>query len=62
MQRRMRFRMIVFICFIVAMMAVFDAIDICIMLRNGIDLDYFRMVHPGGGVGDMLRAEAEKEN
>ena len=44
-----------------AMMAVFDAIDICIMLRNGIDLDYFRIVHPGGGVGDMLRTAAEKK-
>ncbi len=38
-----------------AMMALFDAIQICVMLRNGIDLDYFRMVHPGGGVGAMLR-------
>ena len=38
-----------------AMMALFDAIQICVMLRNGIDLNYFRMVHPGGGVGAMLR-------
>ena len=40
-----------------AMMSVFDAIHICIMLRNGIDLDYFRMVHPGGGVGAMMDAQ-----
>ena len=38
-----------------AMMALFDAIQICVMLRNGIGLDYFRTVHPGGGVGAMLR-------
>ena len=45
-----------------AMMAVFDAIDLCIMQHNGIDLDYFRMVHPGGGVGDMLRRSCEPIN
>lgn len=40
-------------------LALFDAIDICCMLRNGIDLDYFRAVHPGGGVGAMLQEQAK---
>lgn len=39
---------------VTAVFTLFDAISIAIMLNNGIDADYFRMVHPGGGVGEML--------
>jgi Predicted sugar phosphate isomerase involved in capsule formation len=40
---------------VTAVFALFDAISIAIMLHNGIDQNYFKMVHPGGGVGDMLK-------
>jgi Predicted sugar phosphate isomerase involved in capsule formation len=40
---------------VTSVFALFDAISIAIMLYNGIDADYFRMVHPGGGVGEMLK-------
>ena len=40
---------------VTAVFVLFDAISIAIMLYNGIDTDYFRMVHPGGGVGEMLK-------
>ena len=40
---------------VTAVFALFDAISIAIMLCNGIDQNYFKMVHPGGGVGDMLK-------
>ena len=40
---------------VTAVFALFDAISIAIMLYNGIDADYFRMIHPGGGVGEMLK-------
>ena len=43
---------------VTAVFALFDAISIAVMLVNGIDENYFRMVHPGGGVGARLR---EKE-
>ena len=42
---------------VMAVFALFDAISIAIMLYNGIDQDYFRMVHPGGGIGEMLKGE-----
>jgi arabinose-5-phosphate isomerase len=38
--------------------ALFDAISIGIMLYNGIDQNYFKLVHPGGGVGEMLREKS----
>ncbi len=41
---------------VTAVMALFDAIYIAIMLYNGIDTEYFKLVHPGGGVGEMLNA------
>ena len=40
---------------VTAVFALFDAISIAIMLCNGIDQNYFKMVHPGGGVGEMLK-------
>ena len=40
---------------VTAVFALFDAISIAIMLHNGIDQDYFKLVHPGGGVGEMLK-------
>ena len=40
---------------VTAVFALFDAISIAIMLYNGIDQNYFKMVHPGGGVGEMLK-------
>jgi len=39
---------------VTAVFALFDAISIGVMLYNGIDANYFRLVHPGGGVGEML--------
>jgi arabinose-5-phosphate isomerase len=42
---------------VTAVFALFDAISIAIMLYNGIDQDYFKMVHPGGGVGEMLKGQ-----
>lgn len=44
---------------VTAVFALFDAISIGCMLYNGIDKEYFKQVHPGGGVGAML-AEEEK--
>jgi len=40
---------------VTAVFALFDAISIGVMLYNGINTDYFRMVHPGGGIGEMLK-------
>jgi len=39
---------------VTAVFALFDAISIAIMLYNGIDTEYFKQVHPAGGVGAML--------
>lgn len=39
---------------VMAVFALFDAISIGCMLYNGIDRDYFKLVHPAGGVGAML--------
>ncbi|MEG1181799.1 MAG: SIS domain-containing protein, partial [Oscillospiraceae bacterium] len=46
---------------VTAVFALFDAISVAIMLYNGIDTEYFKMIHPGGGVGEMLKAK-EKTN
>jgi arabinose-5-phosphate isomerase len=43
---------------VTAVFALFDAISIAIMLYNGIDQNYFKMVHPGGGVGEMLKEKS----
>jgi arabinose-5-phosphate isomerase len=43
---------------VTAVFALFDAISIAIMLYNGIDQNYFKMVHPGGGVGEMLKQKS----
>ena len=40
---------------VTAVFALFDAISIAVMLYNSIDQNYFKMVHPGGGIGEMLR-------
>ena len=40
---------------VTAVFALFDAISIAVMLYNGITADYFRLVHPGGGIGEMLK-------
>lgn len=45
---------------VTAVFALFDAISIGCMLCNGIDKEFFRQVHPAGGVGAMLAAEAKK--
>ncbi len=42
---------------VTAVFALFDAISIGCMLYNGIDKEYFRVVHPAGGVGAMLAQE-----
>lgn len=42
---------------VTAVFALFDAIAIGCMLYNGIDKNYFRQVHPAGGVGAMLAEE-----
>ena len=42
---------------VTAVFALFDAISIGCMLCNGIDKEYFRVVHPAGGVGAMLAQE-----
>lgn len=39
---------------VTAVFALFDAIYIAIMLYNGIDTEYFKQVHPAGGVGAKL--------
>jgi arabinose-5-phosphate isomerase len=39
---------------VTAVFALFDAISIAIMLYNGIDSEYFKQIHPAGGVGAML--------
>ncbi|MEA5050286.1 MAG: SIS domain-containing protein [Oscillospiraceae bacterium] len=44
---------------VTAVFALFDAISIAIMLYNGIDTEYFKMVHPGGGVGEMLKSKGK---
>ncbi len=41
---------------IVLVLAVFDAICGCIMLRNGFDKQSMLAVHPGGNVGKSLRS------
>lgn len=41
---------------IVLVLAVFDAICGCIMLRNGFDKQSLLAVHPGGNVGKSLRS------
>lgn len=47
---------------VTAVFALFDAISIGVMLYNGIDADYFRMVHPGGGIGEMLAEGSAKDD
>lgn len=42
---------------VTAVFALFDAVSIGCMLYNGIDKNYFKLVHPAGGVGAMLSAE-----
>lgn len=42
---------------VTAVFALFDAISIGCMLYNGIDKEYFKQVHPGGGIGEMLAKE-----
>lgn len=42
---------------VTSVFALFDAISIGCMLCNGIDKEYFRVVHPAGGVGAMLAEE-----
>jgi len=42
---------------IVLVLAVFDAICGCIMLRNGFDKQTLLAVHPGGNVGKSLRED-----
>ncbi len=42
---------------VTAVFALFDAISIGCMLYNGIDKEYFKVVHPAGGVGAMLAQE-----
>lgn len=42
---------------VTAVFALFDAISIGCMLYNGIDREYFKQVHPGGGIGEMLSRE-----
>lgn len=39
---------------IIGLFMAFDAISVGIMKKNGIDENFFRGVHPGGGVGVML--------
>ena len=39
---------------VTAVFALFDAISIAIMLYNKIDTEYFKQVHPAGGVGAKL--------
>jgi D-arabinose 5-phosphate isomerase GutQ len=39
----------------VLVLAIFDAICGCIMLRNGFDKQTLLAVHPGGNVGKTLR-------
>jgi arabinose-5-phosphate isomerase len=43
---------------VTAVFALFDAIAIAVMLYNGIDQNYFKIVHPGGGIGEMLKEKA----
>lgn len=42
---------------VTAVFALFDAVSIGCMLYNGIDKNYFKLVHPAGGVGAMLAEE-----
>ena len=42
---------------VTAVFALFDAISIGCMLYNGINKEYFKVVHPAGGVGAMLAEE-----
>lgn len=44
---------------VTAVFVLFDAISIACMLYNGIDTEYFKLVHPAGGVGSMLKAQEE---
>ena len=44
---------------VTAVFALFDAISINCMMINGIGKDYFKVIHPAGGVGAMLAEEAE---
>ena len=43
---------------VTAVFALFDAVSIGCMLYNGIDKEYFKQVHPAGGVGAMLAEES----
>ncbi|WAT01190.1 KpsF/GutQ family sugar-phosphate isomerase [Rouxiella chamberiensis] len=43
---------------IVLVLAVFDAICGCLMLRNGFDKEHLLAVHPGGNVGKSLREDS----
>lgn len=45
-----------------SVMALMDAIAICLMQRNGFDPRWFGVVHPGGAVGARLRAGATDES
>lgn len=41
-----------------AVMAVMDAVAICVMQRNGFSAARFGLIHPGGAVGERLTATA----
>lgn len=43
-----------------AIIAVFDAIAFTAMKCNGFNKEQFYLIHTGGGVGDILRAEGKK--
>lgn len=42
---------------IVLVLAIFDAVCVCLMARSGYDKETLLAVHPGGDVGKSLRAE-----
>ena len=42
---------------VTAVFALFDAVSIGVMLQNDITTEYFKQVHPSGGVGEMLRGK-----
>ncbi|MGB4135867.1 MAG: SIS domain-containing protein [Microbacterium sp.] len=44
-----------------SVMALMDAVAICLMQRNGFDSDWFGVVHPGGAVGARLLAGKTEE-
>lgn len=42
-----------------SVMAVMDAIAICVMQKNGFTREDFALIHPGGAVGEKLLGKAE---